>query len=275
MPSALNRIEAIMEMLDHRSPVVFLDYDGVLTPVVQRPDDAVMDEAARRLVRDLARNVPVAVISGRDLEDLKSRLRVDGVHYAGSHGFDIVGAGDDPISHAPASAFLSTLETAEAGLKREIHGIDGARLERKKYTIAVHYREAPDANVGKVAEAVETVRRAHDGLRKTRGKKVFELQPDLDWDKGKAVRWLLENAIDLEGKKALPIYIGDDVTDEDAFRELADHGIGIFVRDGDDAGKTLARYSLDDVEAVHRFLKQFLQRILQKYGVKSLYHSLF
>ena len=164
---------------------------------------------------------------------------------------------------------------AEARLKREIDGIEGARLERKKYTIAIHYRDVPDADVGKVADAVETVRRAHDGLRKTRGKKVFELQPDLDWDKGKGVRWLLENVIDLDGKKPLPIYIGDDVTDEDAFRELADHGIGIFVRDGADAGKTLARYGLDDVEAVHRFLKQFLQRILQKYGVKSLYHSLF
>jgi alpha,alpha-trehalase len=246
----------ILAQLGHRTPAVFLDYDGTLTPIVRRPEAAVMSQETRRIVRDLARHVPVAVVSGRDLKDVKRRVDLHHVYYAGSHGFDIEGPPGRGISHEAGALFLPVLDAAEAELEAVLEGVEGAILERKRFTIAIHYREVPETGVGTVASAVERVRRSHQNLRKTDGKQVFELQPDMDWHKGKAVRWLLENAVDPGRGAAIPIYIGDDVTDEDAFRELEDDGIGIFVGDGAASRKTRARYTLTDTGEVRRFLKR-------------------
>jgi alpha,alpha-trehalase len=254
LPSALGQLEEIMEKINDFSPVVFLDYDGTLTPIVRRPEDAILCKEARRIVRELANDVPVAVVSGRGLEDVRKKVNVDRLYYAGSHGFEIVGPGGSRISHEFGSEFIPFLDKAEEQLKKEIGPIEGSRLERKKYSIAIHYREVSEKDEDKMTNAVKKVHKSFPKLRKTHGKKVFELQPDLDWDKGKAVRWLLKNAIDLEGKKAFPIYIGDDVTDEDAFGELREDGIGIVVDDGV-SRKTGAQYCLQDPDEVHIFLK--------------------
>jgi alpha,alpha-trehalase len=254
LPSALGQLEEIMEKINDFLPVVFLDYDGTLTPIVRRPEDAILCKEARRIVRELANDVPVAVVSGRGLEDVRKKVNVDHLYYAGSHGFEIVGPGGSRISQEFGSEFIPVLDKAEEQLKKEVGPIEGSRLERKKYSIAIHYREVAEKDEDKMTNAVKKVHKSFPKLRKTHGKKVFELQPDLDWDKGKAVRWLLKNAIDLEGKKAFPIYIGDDVTDEDAFGELREDGIGIVVDDGV-SRKTGAQYCLQDPDEVHIFLK--------------------
>jgi len=254
LPSASGQLDEIVEKIDDFLPVIFLDYDGTLTPIVRRPEDAVLCEEARRVIREISQDIPVAIISGRGLKDVRKRVNVDRLYYAGSHGFEIVGPGGSRISHEFGSEFVPVLDEAEEQLKKELDAIKGSRLERKKYSIAIHYREVEEKDTEKVADAVEKVRNSFSKLRKSHGKKVFELQPDLDWDKGKAVRWLLENAVDLGGREAMPIYIGDDVTDEDAFRELWEDGIGIVVDDGV-SRKTGARYCLEDPDEVHRFLK--------------------
>jgi trehalose-phosphatase len=141
--------------------------------------------------------------------------------------------------------------------------IPGAQIERKKFSIAVHYRRVEKGRVQVVEEAVDQVLADQTGLRKGMGKKVFELQPEIDWHKGKALCWLMD-ALDLDHPDVLPFYIGDDVTDEDAFRVLQAGGIGVVVKD-DDAGesprRSTARYALDDCREVQKFLEALTETL--------------
>ncbi|HSM74299.1 MAG TPA: trehalose-phosphatase [Desulfobacterales bacterium] len=258
LPEAGAHIEQILAEADGRQPAIFLDYDGTLTPIVRRPQDADLSVKARRVVWELAREMPVAVVSGRDLKDVMQRVGLAGLYYAGSHGFDIHGPGERQITHQVGEAYLGAVEAAEKALEERLSGIAGVRLERKKFSIAVHYRETPEDAHDQVAEAVETVADEVSDLRVSTGKKVFDLQPDIAWDKGRAVRWLMENALEAPAETIFPIYIGDDVTDEDAFRALQTDGIGIRVED-DGAAQSAARYRLKDPEAVHRFLQELFE----------------
>jgi trehalose-phosphatase len=127
--------------------------------------------------------------------------------------------------------------------------VPGVQLERKRFSLAVHYRRVPEGNVKAVREAVARAQARHPALRVTSGKKVFELQPDVDWDKGRAVLWLIET---LQLRDALPVYIGDDATDEDAFRALAGRGAGIAVLEA--PRPTAAAYSLAGPAEVRELL---------------------
>jgi alpha,alpha-trehalase len=231
-------------------PVVFLDYDGTLTPIVDDPDEAVLDEAVRGAIRRLRSRCPVAVVSGRDLEDVRSRVGVDGVHYAGSHGFDIVEA--DGTRHRRATEYLPALRRSQEALERRLRDIEGAWVERKRFAIAVHFRTLADpGDEHRVESVVDEVAGSEERLEKTGGKKIFELRPAMDWDKGRAVVWMLDTLVD--SGAPLPLDIGDDVTDEDAFRALGDRGVGIVVM-GEDERETVADYRLADTTEVRRFL---------------------
>jgi trehalose-phosphatase len=233
-----------------RSLAVLLDYDGTLTPIVERPEAAVLAAATRSVLRSLARRCVLAVVSGRDLEDVRARVGVRGLAYAGSHGFDIAGPGlrhQHPGAHAGASR----LPGVARAIARATVAIEGVRLEPKRFALAVHYRRARQADVPKVRAAVERALARYPGLRMARGKKVFDLQPDIAWDKGRAVLWLLRT-LRLERDNVLPLYIGDDLTDEDAFRALARRGIGIAVQEA--RRRTAARFTLRDPDEVRAFL---------------------
>ena len=250
IPNALDRMPEIAAWLRASRAAVFLDYDGTLTPIVDRPEEARMDDAMRALVARLAALCPVAIVSGRDLADVRARVALD-VFYAGSHGFDIAGPGGLRHAHAAADAAAPELDAAERELREALGRIGGASVERKRFSIAAHYRLVRKMEVPAVERAVNAVRMRHARLRRGRGKKVIELLPDLDWDKGAAVLWLL-NALDLDDPDVLPIYVGDDLTDERAFRALSQRGLGIVVRDK--PRPTLARYRLRDTVEVRGFL---------------------
>ena len=106
---------------------------------------------------------------------------------------------------------------------------------------------------------MDAVASRHGELRRMDGKKVYELLPDIDWNKGKAMLWLLET-LGLEGENALPIYIGDDRTDEDAFSALEQRGIGILV--SDQSPPTAARYSLKNPAEVEEFMAALAARLV-------------
>src|SRR4030095_16034298 len=169
---------------------------------------------------------PVAILSGRDLDDVRQRVNIGAIVYAGSHGFDI--AGPRGLRKEMATEFLPKLDMVEKELGTQLVGIAGAHVERKRFSIAAHYRNVHESDVPKVERAVGEVAARHRELRKMDGKKVYELLPDIDWDKGKAVQWLLET-LGLERSKVRAIYIGDDRTDEDAFRALEHRSVGILV----------------------------------------------
>jgi trehalose 6-phosphate phosphatase len=254
IPSALEHVQEIARSGDRLA--IFLDYDGTLTPIVSRPEDAWLSESMRETLRSLAGRLPIAILSGRDLDDVRGRVHVDGIVYAGSHGFDIAGAGG--LRRELGAAYLPVLDTAEAELREALDEIPGSQLERKHFSVAAHYRNVNENDAFKVALATDAVAAKHRELRRIDGKKVYELLPDIEWNKGKAVLWLLETLGLIRGK-VLPIFIGDDRTDEDAFSALEKRGVGILVSEQPQA--TAASYRLKDPEEVERFLQKITDRL--------------
>jgi trehalose-phosphatase len=256
IPSALEHVQKIARSGERLA--VFLDYDGTLTPIVSHPENAWLSESMRHTLRSLAGRVPVAILSGRDLDDVRGRVHVDGIVYAGSHGFDIAGAGG--LHRELGAAYLPVLDAAEAELREALDEISGTQLERKHFSVAAHYRNVNENDVSRVALAVEAVAATHRELRRIDGKKVYELLPDIDWNKGKAVLWLLET-LELESRPRgiRPIFIGDDRTDEDAFCALEKRGIGILVSEQPQV--TAANYWLKNPDEVECFLRELIARL--------------
>jgi trehalose-phosphatase len=252
LPNAL----PVTEQLGARLPgplAVFLDYDGTLTPIVDDPDDAVLSDEMRTAVSELASSTLVAIVSGRDLEDVRDKVAIDGLAYAGSHGFDI--RHPDGSSEQLAVDALDALDAAERELEDRVGEVPGARVERKRFAIAVHDRAVEDpAKRERLAAIVAQVAEAHDGLRSTGGKRIQELRPDIDWDKGRAIEMLLA---ELDAEDRTPIYVGDDLTDEDGFRAVvARGGVAVVVRGEDDERATLAHAALEAPGDTRRFLTE-------------------
>jgi alpha,alpha-trehalase len=207
----------------------------------------------RDAIQVLATLCRVAIVSGRDRKDVENFVQLDELVYAGSHGFDIAGPNGLRMEHKEAKACLDSLSAADQELREQLSGVPGAWVERKRYAVAVHYRNTPKDHEKTVRKKVSEVASKHPDLRHRGGKKVFELQPDLNWDKGKAVLWLLE-ALELTSSDVLPVYLGDDLTDEDAFRMLAGRGLRFIV--GPLEHRTEADYYLKDVHEVERLLRE-------------------
>ncbi|MCC9167639.1 trehalose-phosphatase [Pontibacter harenae] len=264
LPAVADWKDELQQKLKSKKPTVFLDYDGCLSPIVKDPAKAVLSEEMKSVLQELAKVCKVAVVSGRDRQNVQNLVNLDMLYYAGSHGFDITGP--DGMSAEPGGAkeALPALDRSEQELQELIGNIAGAQVERKRYAIAVHYRNVADEEVDKVRNAVDEVLSNHKELKKGLGKKIIELKPNLDWHKGKAVLWLME-AIGLKEEEVVPMYIGDDITDEDAFATLQGRGITILVGEHDD--KTAADYSLEDVEDVRAFLSDLTQTIKQNQNV--------
>ncbi len=254
---ALASFAEIEARLAGKRASVFLDYDGTLTPIVASPELALLSQRMRAILLALAARCSVAIVSGRDLADVKRLVGLDNIVYAGSHGFDISGPNGLSVRHKDSAAFREAVKQAAKMLASAVAPIKGALVEPKRFAVAVHYRQVGDADVPRVEAVVDDVLKAVPELRKTYGKKVYELRPRFDWDKGKAVRWLME-ALGQAGADVVPFFLGDDFTDEDAFAALADIGVTIFVGA---PHRTVARYTLADTDAVATFLSR-LTRVL-------------
>ncbi len=235
---------------------VFLDYDGTLTPIVDDPDEALLSDEMRSAITELASVTLVAIVSGRDLEDVRHKVGIEGLAYAGSHGFDI--RHPDGSSEQLAVEALEALDTAQATLEERAGAVPGARVERKRFAIAVHDRAVDDpAQRERLAHIVEQVGHSHQELRSTGGKRIHELRPDIDWDKGRAIEMLLS---ELDAEDRVPIYVGDDLTDEDGFRAVVAHGgIAVVVRGEDDERDTLADAALESTADTGRFLAELAE----------------
>jgi trehalose 6-phosphate phosphatase len=205
--------------------VLLLDFDGTLAPIVDRPELAAMPARTRAALERLMAiaGVEVAIVSGRGMADARERAGIPGIAYAGNHGMEIHGAGFDRV-HPQAAAARPWLERALAMLEPAVAAVPGAFVEDKGLTLSVHFRLAPPERVAALTQAVATVVAMNPGLRMTTGKQVLEVRPGVNWDKGKAVLFLLEQMRPPHGAPVL--YLGDDRTDEDAFRALAEEGIG-------------------------------------------------
>ncbi len=254
LPRALSagRLDA---RIDDRRPVLLLDFDGTLAPIVDHPDDAAISGEVRGLLRSLASRYPLAIVSGRDRRDVARRVGIEGAWYAGSHGFEIASPDGEIFTRAEAEPATRQLDDAARILAAKLGGAEGIVLERKAFTLAMHYRKASEAEAAHAIERVVELADRFDALRVHWDLKVVELRPDVDWDKGRAVRQILATIV-ADADRRVPIYVGDGPTDEDAFRALEDGGIGILV--GAPMRPTFAQLRLHDQDEVVALLGELI-----------------
>lgn len=210
-----------------------LDFDGTLAPIVDDPDEATLHPevgAELRTLRDHP-DVVLAVVSGRALDDVRERVGLDGIHYAGNHGLETMRDGERVVDPEAADA-VPAIERAVDRLRADLADVPGCTVEDKGVTATVHVRQVDPDRTDEVRDHVRSVV-ADEPIRLTTGKQVLELRPPVDRDKGHTVRTLVE-----EYPGHLPMYVGDDTTDEAAFRELDAGGVGIHVGDGRDTAAT-------------------------------------
>ncbi len=257
IPDLLERTEHFDNLFSNRKPVFFFDYDGTLSKIVEDPKEAFINDKTRHLLHKLAEVYTVAVVSGRDKSDIQSFVDLENVIYAGSHGFRITGPGGMHLEMEKAKELIPRLEQMEKELTDRLEKeIEGVMVERKYYAIAIHYRNAPRGSYTKILEQVKSIIGTDKDFKTGRGKKILEIKPSLNWHKGKALEWIMEQLNFSWPDEYLPIYVGDDVTDEDAFRVLSDDGVGILV--GQHRLLSAANYHLENVDEVNAFLKHIV-----------------
>jgi trehalose 6-phosphate phosphatase len=249
--------EILQRCRAHERCVLLLDYDGTLTPIAPRPDAAHLSPTMQTVLRSLSAHprYRVGIVSGRALADLHELMAGNGFYLAGNHGLEIEGPEGRYVS-PEAQALRPRIHALAQALRRDLAGIPGVLIEDKGVTLSVHYRRVPTAYVPMVKERVHV--RAGPAVEAkmltiSTGKAILEVRPYVPWDKGEAVQWIVERLRQAKPTVGvLVIYLGDDETDEDAFRVLTSSGIGIVV--GGDRHDSAASYYVDSVEEVERFL---------------------
>jgi len=251
------------ELKAFRYVFLFLDYDGTLTPIVKMPQLARISRQQRALLKKLAgkRFLKVCVISGRALPDIKRLVDIKSLIFAGNHGMEVKG---------PKISYLNKKAVSVNRAIKDIYNkvsfscasFKGAFVENKGLTLSVHFRNLKaGGRVKELKENVKSIIKApqYKGkLRITEGKKVIEIRPNVAWDKGKAVRLILKKSTS-KLKEILPVYIGDDITDEDAFFYLRKRGTTIFV--GSPGKKSRAKYYLKNTSGVYKFLNRLYKAL--------------
>ncbi|XP_031390276.1 probable trehalose-phosphate phosphatase D isoform X2 [Punica granatum] len=263
-PSALGMFEQIASASKGKQVVMFLDYDGTLSPIVQDPDQAFMSDEMREAVKETARHFPTAIVSGRCRDKVYGFVRLGGLIYAGSHGMDIRGPsrsrkeqkGGKSVLFQPASEFLPMIDEVYKILLERTKSIPGAKVETNKFCLSVHFRCVDEKKWVDLAEQVRIVLKEYPKLKLTHGRKVLEIRPAIKWDKGKALEFLLNSLGYANSDDVLPVYIGDDRTDEDAFKDRG-QGLGIVVSKV--PKETRASYSLQEPSEVMDFLRRLVE----------------
>lgn len=246
------------------SHVLFLaDYDGTLTPIVGRPQDALISEEVRHRLSVLAEkhDYSVGVISGRSIDELKSLVGIDGIYYSGNHGLEIEGPGLRYF-HPPAGPARDAIRELAERLAGALEHISGVIVQEKGLSLSVHYRQVDNEEQKNVADVFRLI--TDPLIRQGKisvfyGKKVLEVKPPLDWHKGKAVEIILDKLkLLLKMKRILTIFLGDDTTDEDAFRVLhPPDGWSIFITS--EKTSSAAEYYLDSVAEVEELLDRLIK----------------
>ncbi|KAL9237061.1 hypothetical protein vseg_011650 [Gypsophila vaccaria] len=273
-PSALSSFEQISHFAKGKRLALFLDYDGTLSPIVDNPDLAFMSEDMRSAVKDVAKHFPTAIISGRSRDKVYEFVGLTELYYAGSHGMDIMSPvkgsafnghpncikltdkqGKEAVLFQPASEFLPMIDEVFSSLVESTEDIKGTTVENNKFCVSVHYRNVDEKDWRTVAQRVYDILKEYPRLRLSHGRKVLEVRPVIEWNKGKAVEFLLDSLGLSDCGDVLPIYVGDDRTDEDAFKVLREGNKGYGVLVSSVPKESHAFYSLKDPSEVMKFLE--------------------
>ncbi len=251
-------LEDVARELDHAGRwSLLLDFDGTLAPIAERPDLARIPEATRSSLRELAVRPGglVAILSGRAIDDVRSLVGLESLYYAGNHGLEIAGPGGVYFEEPTACVLRDRLADRTRDLRRRIEDLPGVEVEAKGLTTSVHYRRADPGLWEAVGDRVAAIVPPGDpSFAIHAGKCVHEVRPRAGWGKGHAAAWLLRR---LGRAGDIPLFLGDDLTDEDVFIALSERGVtarvGPFVR-------THARYRVDGTEEVARCLSWLVHR---------------
>ena len=260
MDHLLSEWNELKEKLKDKFIFLFLDYDGTLTPIVETPREAIISCETKELLEKLSKipKCKIAIISGRALKDIKNKVNLENIIYVGNHGLEI----EDPkikFESPISSRYKDILEYIKTDLIKELSLIKGVILEDKGFSLSVHFRLVDRKKIPQVKAIVHESAIPYlvrNEIKIKPGKMVLEIRLPGNWDKGKVVLWLLARQRFLIGEKDLiPIYIGDDKTDEDAFKALKNEGLTVFV---DRPRLSHARYYLKNTEEVTDLLHKIL-----------------
>jgi len=232
---------------------LFLDYDGTLVPIQKNPVRCILSDKIKNQLRLLSESnhCYLTILSGRSLSDIKKMVGIRKIYYGGNHGLDISGP-NLRFTHPKALTSKLDIQYITRKLKKEITNIEGAWLEDKKFTLSLHFRSVKTEDIKLVKKVFRNVvdKYLEENLYIVmQGKKVLELVPAISWDKGKAVLLVLKQLKD----KCLPVYVGDDRTDETAFKAIGKKGITIRIGK---SKKTSASYYLKGYWEVSRMLQK-------------------
>ena len=230
-----------------------LDFDGTLVSIVDQPEEAVLDPSVRNLLDRITTvsHVEVAIVSGRALQDITARIDLASIAYAGNHGLE-VSIHDQTWIHPAVARVRDQLVSVIGSIETYLADIPGAIVEDKHATVSVHFRQTPTEYVPDVQDVVTSHVAAEPDLRLGTGKAVLQIRPDVQWDKGDAIRRLVGSS----AEETATVFIGDDVTDTDGFNAvetLDGDGITISVGNRD----LPAEFYLINPAGVHRWLGWF------------------
>ena len=249
------------EILKQYRLALFLDYDGTLTPLQEHPSKAKLTPKMRKaLVSCAAReDTDVAIVSGRGLSDVQNMVKQPDLTYAGNHGLEIFGPEMPHFVHEDLVHYRHRAEELTAALER--CDVQGAWTEHKGPTLTFHYRAVPENSRGELIDEVRTIIQQH-GYQARDAHCAVEARPPIGWDKGRAVLHILRSRYGPSWSEDVRvIYVGDDRTDEDAFRFLA--GLSTTFRVGSADEPTAALRRLPDVEAVRALLEWIASRAVR------------
>jgi trehalose-phosphatase len=253
MHNLWSRWPEVEKQIRSRKHLLFLlDYDGTLTLIAPTPRQARLSPQTKLVLRRLSRksNVTLAVISGRALADLKRMVGLSNLAYAGNHGLELWWHNRRRTVKIPRTLKKALSEVTRM-LSKIRRDFDGAIMETKGLSLSFHYRLVKGKGLTGLKKefwncVMPFVRSGK--VRVVKGKRVFEVRPNVPWTKGHAALWFTKK---LASPSCLPIYIGDDQTDEDAFRVLKS---GITIRVGEHS-ESQAKYYVRRASEVVRFLE--------------------
>ncbi|OGX03853.1 MAG: trehalose-phosphatase [Omnitrophica bacterium RIFCSPLOWO2_12_FULL_50_11] len=261
MKHVLSNWPEIQGFLEGHYLFLCLDYDGTLIRIVRNPGSANLSRTNCRTLQALskAKEVKTALVSGRSLSDLKGRVGLANLIYVGNHGLECEGP-NIHFTHSQAQVLSRLLRHVAEQLKAELQNYRGVVVENKELTLSVHFRKLDPQKVGDALTVFDSVLDSYvrtSQLATTVGKKVWEVRPAVKWNKGTVVRWLMGRLEDHLARSVYPIYVGDDRTDEDAFRAIKHKGLGIKVVE-DQNISSQATHCLYSVREVYAFLKRLI-----------------
>jgi trehalose-phosphatase len=245
-----NLFEIKNQILKSSSIVLIIDFDGTLSPIVSIPEGAIFPEITKFLLGEISKRINVVIVSGRSLVDIKGRVGLPRLIYAGNHGLEWQTAQRYDCIKIP-SKISGLLSEINDNLKKILSEYPGAIIENKKFSIAVNYRSISKLHLKDFKVAVKGIKRG--SIELIDDKKTFEFRANLKWNKGEFTNLFLKKIL-ADKKHILPIYIGDSKTDEDAFKVLP---FGITVRVGNKK-KSFAKYYIKNQKQIKKLLKYIL-----------------